>query len=45
MLVDAAKKQNCDQKQKNQDENYNLPEMRISYKPQTIAPKFKGTVR
>ena len=24
---------------------YNLPVMSVSYKPQTIAPKFEGSVR
>ena len=27
------------------DENVELPEFNVSYKPQKIAPKFPGTVR
>lgn len=27
------------------DENVDIPKLNISYKPQTIAPKFEGTVR
>lgn len=40
MLAEAGKKT------KKEDKNSNdIPEMNISYKPQTIAPKFEGTVR
>lgn len=27
------------------DENADIPRLNISYKPQTIAPKFEGTVQ
>ena len=27
------------------DENADLPKLNVSYKPQTIAPKFEGTVQ
>lgn len=42
MLVDAGKKKKKDEKE---TEHYDIPEMNVSYKPQTIAPKFEGTVR
>ena len=43
MLVDAGKKKKKDDNE--ETEHYDLPEMNVSYKPQTIAPKFEGTVR
>ena len=45
MLADAGKKKKKKEGEEAEEENYNLPEMNISYKPQTIAPKFEGTVR
>ena len=47
MLAEAGKKKKKKGKEETKEEEpeYNLPEMNISYKPQTIAPKFEGTVR
>ena len=45
MLADAGKKKKPKEGEQEEEPAYNLPEMNISYKPQTIAPKFEGTVR
>ena len=55
MLVEAGKKgkgnkakgkgKYVEEEKEEEEESYNLPEMNVSYKPQTIAPKFEGSVR
>ena len=51
MLAEAGKKKKKKVEEEEKDKNdvfflpIQLPEMNISYKPQTIAPKFEGTVR
>lgn len=50
MLAEAGKKSKKEEGQVEKKYDVNLcllkiPEMNISYKPQTIAPKFEGTVR
>jgi len=49
-LPKLAKRKNPENHKKNKTKAYifllsQVPEMNISYKPQTIAPKFEGTVR
>lgn len=41
MLAECGKKK----KEGEEQVDYNLPQMSVSYKPQTIAPKFEGSVR
>ena len=48
MLAAAGKKTKKEEDNNNQNVSLwftQIPEMNISYKPQTIAPKFEGTVR
>lgn len=45
MLAECGKKPKDEQKEAKDEKTYNLPNITVSYKPQTIAPKFEGTVR
>jgi ATP-binding cassette subfamily E protein 1 len=47
MLAECGKKKDKekDKEKEPDEEEYNLPVMSISYKPQTITPTFKGSVR
>lgn len=40
MLVDAGKEKKKKKEDGEEEKKYDLPEMNVSYKPQTIAPKF-----
>lgn len=47
MLAECGKKpkEGKEMKEVPEELQYNLPNITVSYKPQTIAPKFEGTVR
>lgn len=47
MLAECGKKpkEGKEMKEVAEELQYNLPNITVSYKPQTIAPKFEGTVR
>ena len=45
MLSECGKKKKEGEGEKEGQVEYNLPVMSVSYKPQTIAPKFEGSVR